>query len=114
MKVVHTSLSYEGRGAPNVYENIQYLLYLAQKNQRLGRPSKNSVQNYGQLVDRAVFYLAKALQYYAVNFLFFGSHSAHFLHLRLDSAPTESLGSKLPFRAISLGLPYVDTPSRPG
>ena len=37
---------------------------------------------------------------YAVNFLFFGSHSAQFLSLRLDSAPTKSLGSKLPFRPI--------------
>ena len=38
--------------------------------------------------------------YYHVNFLFFGSHSAHFLPFGLDSAPTESLGSKPPFRLI--------------
>ena len=46
----------------------------------------------------------------AVNILFSAPNSAQFLHFRLDSTPTESLGSKLPFRPI-LRPAYVDTPN---
>ena len=54
------------------------------------------MRNLGRLVDRAVFYFAKALL--CCKLCVLGSNSAQFLSFRLDSAPTESLGSKLPFR----------------
>ena len=54
------------------------------------------VRNSGQLVGRAVFYLAKAVL--CCKRCVFGSHSAQFLSVRLNSAPTENKGSKLPFK----------------
>ena len=96
------SLSCLGHETSDVYANFQYLLYLARKNQELGRSSRNSSRNsvpkLDRLVDQAVSIWLKHCC--SVNFLFFGSHSAQFLSFSLGSAPTESLGSKLPLRPI--------------
>ena len=54
--------------------------------------------------------------HWAAKFRFFGSHAGHFLEFRLlqVSAPTESLGSKLPFRPIFRpGLGWTPLPATP-
>ena len=91
-------------------QNVQYLLYLARKNQEWWEDlreilceisTKLSIEQFSTWLKHC----------YAVKFLFFGSHSAQFLSFKLDSAPTESFGSMLPLRPILRpALLYMWTP----